>query len=75
MRRVKVTVLSPAGGEYHEAITVRDDYDLPSISDRDEWVEIEGADGSVWAIPTRYLVAVVLEAAPKKPGPKGGRIN
>lgn len=74
MRRVKVTVLSPAGGEYREVIPVADDFDLPPISGKDDWVEIEGADGSVWAIPTRLVVAIVLEATPKKDA-KGGRIN
>lgn len=71
---MKVTVLSPGGGEYREVIPVVDDYDLPPINDRDDWIEIEGRDGSVWAIPARYVVAVVLEAEPKKDA-KGGRIN
>lgn len=74
MRRVKVTVLSPGGGEYREVITVADDYDLPPWSTGDDVVEIEGADGSVWQIPARFVVAVVLEATPKEAA-KGGRIN
>jgi hypothetical protein len=69
-----VTVLSPAGGEYREVIDVRDDYDLPKVSDRDDWIEIEGSDGSVWAMPPRLVVAIVLEAKPKKTS-RGGRIN
>lgn len=73
-RRVKVTVLSPAGGEYRETIVVADDYDLPPMSDRDDWVEIEGVDGSVYAIPARYVVAIVLEATPREAA-KGGRVN
>lgn len=76
-RRVKVTVLSPAGGEYQNDIPVADDYDLPTISDKDDWVEIEGEDGSVWAIPTRLIVGVVLEGVAKttKPSGKGKRIT
>jgi len=73
-RRVRVTVISPAGGEYHNDIQVADDYDLPPISDRDDWVEIEGEDGSVWAMPPRLVVGIVLEAAPSKKT-RGGRIN
>lgn len=76
MRRVKVTVLSPAGGEYQQVIEVADNYELPSISDRDDWIEIEGLDGSVTAFPPRLLVGVVLEGkATKKKPHRGGRIN
>jgi hypothetical protein len=70
-------VLSPSGGEYHNLIDVTDDYELPPISDRDDWVEIEGADGSVWAMPPRLIVGIVLsptiETARRKR--RGGRIN
>jgi hypothetical protein len=76
-RLVKVTVLSPAGGEYQNDIPVADNYDLPPISDKDDWVEIEGADGSVWAMPTRLIVGIVLQGDKplKKPARKGTRIT
>lgn len=71
-----MTVLSPAGGEYQQVIEVADDYELPPISDRDDWVEIEGLDGSVTAFPPRLLVGVVLEGKTAKTKPhRGGRIN
>lgn len=73
-RRVRITVLSPTGGEYHNNIVVKDDYELPPMSDRDDWIEIEGADGSVWAMPPRLVVGIVLEATPQKKS-RGGRIN
>lgn len=73
---MKLTVLSPNGGEYQQTIEVADDFDLPPISDRDDWVEIEGLDGSVTAVPMRLLVGVVLEGkGAKKKAHKGGRIN
>lgn len=77
MRTVRVTVLSPSGGEYQNTLEVADTFDLPTISDRDEWVEIETIHGGVWAFPTRYLVAVVLEDPKKAPKKKraAGRIN
>ena len=74
-RRVKVTILSPNGGEFSDVIEVRDDYDLPLISDRDDWVEIEGADGSVWAMPPRLIVGIVLEKKKPQKKARGGQIN
>ena len=73
-RHVRVTVLSPNGGEYAEVIPVTDEFELPPISDRDEWIEIEGADGSVWAMPPRLVVGIVLQPKPKEKA-RGGRIN
>lgn len=76
MRQVKITVLSPAGGEFHNVIPVADDYELPPIDGKDDWLEIEGADGSVWAVPVRLVVGVVLGPAPEPEKRKrGGRIN
>jgi hypothetical protein len=63
---VKVTVLSPSGTDYHETITVADDFDLPSIRSADDWLEIEEESGGVWAIPLRFVVSVVLESPPLK---------
>lgn len=74
MRRVRVTVLSPGGGEYRETVPVADDYELPEINDRDEWIILIGADGSEWAFPPRLVVGIVLEPAGKKTA-RGGRIN
>lgn len=72
-----MTVRAPdSGTEYQQLIEVADDYELPPISDRDDWVEIEGLDGSVTAFPPRLLVGIVLEGkTPKKKAHKGGRIN
>lgn len=71
-----MTVLSPSGTEFAEVIEVADDYDLPSISNQDDWVEIEGVDGSVWALPPQRIIGIVLQgnAAPKKKA-RGGRID
>lgn len=76
-RTVRVTVLSPTGGEYQQTIEVADDYELPTISDRDDWVEIESEHGGVWALPPRALIAVVLEdpKGTKTKRKRGGRIN
>jgi len=74
-RRVRVTIISPTGSEYHEDIKVADDFDLPPFSDDADWITIEGEDGSVWAMPPRRLIGIVLEPSPTKPKKRGGRIN
>lgn len=75
VRRVRVTIISPTGSEYHEDISVDDDFDLPPMSDLDDWITIEAADGSVWAMPPRRVIGLVLEAPPTKPKKRGGRVN
>lgn len=62
-----MTVVSPSGHDYHEVINVTDEFVLPPIHDTDEWLEIETLDGGTYAVPTRLVVAVVVEAAPPAP--------
>ena len=74
MKRVKLTVIGASGTEYSQTVEVADDYDLPPITNSDDWIEIEGADGSVVAVPPQRVIGIVLEGKPKK-AHKGGRVN
>lgn len=67
-RRIKVTVAVPGSlqqgwgqNTQAEVITIAADYkvDLPTQGD---WLEIEDADGGIWAFPGHLVMAVVTEA-------------
>lgn len=59
-----MTVLSPSGTDYHETVRVADDYELPFLTGKDEWLQIDACGGETWSIPARYVVSVVMEKRP-----------
>lgn len=65
-KRVKVTIVSPSGTDYDSIINVKDDYTLPAIDGRDDWIELETEEGGMWAVPLRMVIAVVMEPPPEK---------
>lgn len=73
MKRVRLTVIGSTGAEYSTEFPVDDDYELPMI-DMNDWVVIEGNDGSAAMVPPSRVIGVYVEAQPKKAA-KGGRIN
>lgn len=76
MKRVKLTVLGATGTEYSLVVEVEDDYDLPPITNQDDWIEIEGADGTVVMFPPQRVIGIVMEGRkPPTKAAKGGRIN
>lgn len=75
MKRVKLTVIGASGTEYSQTVEVEDGYVLPPISNLDDWIEIEGADGTVVAFPPQRVIGIVLEGSRPKKIAKGGRVN
>lgn len=73
MKRVRLTVIGATGAEYSVTIPVDDGYELPLVN-MDDWVVIEGSDGSAAMVPPQRVVGIYVEAAPKKEH-KGGRVN
>lgn len=67
-RRVKVTLTT----DHSETFLVDDEYvlDLPGADD--PWLEIEKADGGIFAVPARLVVGITIEGK-EEPKPRARR--